>query len=102
MDNTQGSAHKLPSLCPLLGVGCIAMSTEPGGNTKGEPTMPTNKSDSATGFNNERADVWDRFEQSVRDLARDIPSEELDEWFEQLKTKLNDIQISIEKQRGMV
>ena len=35
-------------------------------------------------------------------LARDIPSEELDEWFEQLKTKLNDIQISIEKQRGMV
>ena len=58
--------------------------------------MPTNESD------NERANIWDRFEQSVRDLARDIPSEELDEWFEQLKTKLNDIQISIEKQRGMV
>ena len=27
MDDPQGSAHKLPSLCPLLGVDCIAMST---------------------------------------------------------------------------
>jgi hypothetical protein len=46
--------------------------------------------------------VWQRFTDSIHELARDIPSDQLDDWFEQcLKGELDEIQMQIEKQRGI-
>jgi hypothetical protein len=47
-----------------------------------------------------RRRAWQHFTDAVRELARDIPSEQLDKWFEDcLKGELDEIQMQIERQR---
>jgi hypothetical protein len=51
----------------------------------------------------ERADAWRRFTDVIHELARDIPTEQLDDWFEDcLKNELDEIQMQIERQREEV
>jgi hypothetical protein len=47
----------------------------------------------------ERGDAWRRFTDAIHELARDIPTEQLDDWFESLKEELDEIQIYTEKLR---